>query len=147
MDPISVEEFDRVVAALRWSDRSLRVTRSLVVDGRSYAEVAEANEMSQQQARVLHTRFLNKLRATRAVKVSAEEYIAQLPATLDLFTPDLLKLRRSGLSDKQLLDFLTQNEIKATVAQLHATLGEEPPRKREKPYENGNARKPKGRRR
>lgn len=146
---VSAEEFDRIAAGLRWSKRNLDVTRAVLVAGESVPAVAEAHSISPQQIRVLHNRFMARLREQRATKVTAAAYLAKL-ATLDLFKPALIKLRRSGLSDEQLLDYLRQNDMTATGEQLAALLADgkrSPSRSREKRHEVPRSRQSKGRRR
>lgn len=122
MSSVSEEEFGRVAAGLRWSSRNLEATRALLVDGKPIRDVADAHEVSTQQVRVLQTRFMARVRALRATKVSPDDYLASL-ATLDVFKPALAKLRRSGLSDEQLIDYLKKNDVTATTEQLTELLG------------------------
>jgi hypothetical protein len=144
MGAVTEDEFSRVARGLRWSDRNLRATRALLVDGQSPREAADANKMTEQQASVLRRRFLEKVQVLRATKVSVDDFLASRPS-LDLFKPALLKLRRRGLSDEQLLDYLSQNELKATLAELRAAIGAAPSRRQVKPHANHDVRKPKRR--
>lgn len=144
MGVVSEDEFSRVARGLRWSDRNLSATRALLVDGKTPREAAEATEMTEQQASVLKRRFMEKVQVLRATKVSVEDFLASRPS-LDLFKPALQKLRRRGLSDEQLLDYLGQNELKATMAELRAAIGAGPSRKRVKPHANADVRKSKRR--
>lgn len=143
---IAEDEFAAVAASLkRWSERSLGAARDMLLDNRTFKEAAEAHAMTPQQARVIQHRFLEKLRQQRVVKVSADEYLSG-KHTIDLFRPELVKLRRAGLPDSELLDFLAQNDIHATTGQLNDLLSTNSAKGSTK-HENTHARKSKRRRR
>ena len=149
MGPVSEEEFQRVASGLRWSPKNLEATKALLVQGQSHREVAATHSMTPQTARTLQVRFMAKLRALRAMKISPEEYLSRVPA-LELFKPALLQLRRSGLTDEQLLDYLKQNDVQTTLEQVQVLVADERPtstRTRAKRNENAHAGKSKGRRR
>jgi hypothetical protein len=149
MGAVSDEEFQKVAAGLRWSDRNLRAARAVLVDGRTPHEAAGATDMSEQQASVVKRRFMKRVLAGRAMKVSPDAYLASRPvaaASLTLLRAALLELRRHGLSDEQLIDYLAQNDVKATVAELRAEIGAAgTPRKRRVRNENHSGRKSKRR--
>jgi hypothetical protein len=149
MGTVSDEEFTKVAEGLRWSERNLAAARAVLVDGLTVGQAAGAHAISQQQASVLKRRFWEKLMAARAMKVSPSDYLkTQIAAghSLKLLRPALIELRRHGLSDEQLVDYLSKNDVMATVAELRAAIGAAgTPKKRRVRDENHGPRKSKGR--
>jgi hypothetical protein len=142
---VADDEFLSVSRGLRrWSERSLAAAREMLVENKSAAEVAATHGMTAEQARAVSSRFLSRLRQQRVVKVSAAEYLNG-KVTLNLLRPELEKLRRAGLGDSDLIDYLAKNDITVTVEQLKLLL--DPPTKGAKRNENSHDRQPKRRRR
>jgi hypothetical protein len=143
MGVVTPEEFAQVATGLRWSDKNLAAARAAIVEGQPLPAIAESQGITRQQVRELKVRFLKRLQEARVVKVSADDYIAAV-STVAVFSRELRKLRRNGLADEQLLDYLKQNGVTATKADLAAVLGTPLAltKKRVRRNENLGARKP-----
>jgi hypothetical protein len=147
MSTVTAEEFEKVAASLRWMAHNLDAARAVLVDGQTPHDVAERIGISEQQASVAKRRFMQRVLQLRAIKVSPDAYLASTAgASLSMFRGALLELRRHGLSDEQLVDYLAQNDVKATVAELRAEFGAAAtPKRRRVRNEVHGRRKSKGR--
>lgn len=126
---VSAEEFDRVAKlhCRRWEARSLSVVRALLVDSQRLSDVAEKFGMKPQQANVLRSRFLERMRKAAVVKMPAEQFMQTVtPASLsvlDMFKDDIRQLVKRGYSEAQIVDFLYANDVQVTTDELITFLG------------------------
>lgn len=116
MDPA---EFERIASACRWSSRSLGVVRLILVEGAPSSNAATAHDMSNNQARVLLQRFIDKATQSR-VAAFMEHEKPRLAATavkeLERFDGDLRTLAGKGYSTAQLVAFLKSNGVITSAA-------------------------------
>ncbi|CAH0356002.1 hypothetical protein [Aquabacterium sp. CECT 9606] len=129
-DAVTAEEFDRIARlhCRRWEARSLDVVRALLVDQRRISEVAEAFGMKPQQANVLRTRFLDRMKSKGAVKLPAEQFMqsvnpAAQASVLDPFKDDIKQLVKRGYSEAQITEFLNVNDVQVSDTELTTFLG------------------------
>lgn len=128
-DAVSAEDFDRVARLhfRRWGERSLNVVRALLVDSRRITDVAEEFGMKPQQANVLRSRFLDRMKSKGVVKLPAEQFMQSVtPArasVLDPFRNDIKQLCKRGYSETQIADFLRANDVTVPAAELTNFLG------------------------
>lgn len=116
--------FDAAASKLkRWSTRSLRVVRALLVDGEALSDVAIANNMSAQQASVLRARFLTKSAGAAPIQAFMQrEKPKVIAVVLNEFAEDLQILVSKGYSVDQLVAYLTENGVAATAADVRKFL-------------------------
>jgi hypothetical protein len=99
----------------RWSEKSLRVARALLVDRESITKVANDNDMSPQQANVVRARFVEKTRKMRLAQFMRHEMPGQGGmAAMKPFLQEMLHLRNNGYTDEQIAAYLTKNGVHAT---------------------------------
>jgi hypothetical protein len=103
----------------RWTERSLRVAHSLLVEGRPLSEVATQAEMSGQQANVIRVRFLEKVRLVRIKQFKEQEVPA---ATLASFAADVKTLADEGYTPQQIVGYLRQNGVITTASKVREQL-------------------------
>lgn len=99
----------------RWSERSLGVARALLVDGKPLSDVAAAYEMKPQQANVIRARFVEKAKEARLKQFMKQETPKQLSAALEPFAADMATLRDKGYSVDQIVAYLADNGVQASV--------------------------------
>jgi hypothetical protein len=128
-DAVPAEDFDRVATlhCKRWEARSLKVARALLVEGKRVTDVAEEFGMKSQQAIVLRTRFLERMRQKAVVKVPAETFMQSVTpsntSVLEPFRNDLKQLTMHGYSEAQLVEFLRTNDVEVSQEELSTFLG------------------------
>jgi transposase-like protein len=109
------ELFDIVASECkRWSERSLSVVRSLLVDGAPLSEVAAAHDMSSRQANVLLSRFLKKAEQNKIALFMAQEP----PNILVKHEADINTLDKRGYSAQQIRRFLEKQGVKVSVKRI-----------------------------
>jgi hypothetical protein len=116
---IDNELFDRVSSQLRrWSDRSLSVAKSIIIDGLSLSEAASKHDMSPQQANVIRTRFVEKADKVRLESFMEREKPKRPNVELDAFKPEILILDEKGYTVEQIVSFLAENNVIATATTI-----------------------------
>lgn len=144
-DAVTAEEFDRIAElhCRRWSEQSIQIVRSLLVEEKRISVVAEEFRVKPQQANVLRSRFLERMRREAVIKLPAEEYMQRVtPANSTVFDPfkkDIKQLIKRGYTESQIADFLRANDVKVKVRELSKFI--------EAMNENLSSGEPKGRRR
>jgi hypothetical protein len=109
------ELFDIVASECkRWSERSLSVVRSLLVDGAPLSEVAAAHDMSSRQANVIRSRFLKKAEQNKIALFMAQEP----PNILVKHEADINTLDKRGYSAQQIRRFLEKQGVKVSVKRI-----------------------------
>lgn len=127
-DVISLDDFNRIaqIHCQRWEPRSLEVVRALLVAGEKLSIIANKFHMKPQQANVLRTRFLERMRREAIVKLPAQEFMQSVTPNspiLEPFKNDIKQLLKGGYSETQIIDFLHANDVKITVKELTIFLG------------------------
>ncbi|PLX76729.1 MAG: hypothetical protein C0607_03440 [Azoarcus sp.] len=86
--------------------------------------------MTPQQANVLRTRFIERMKSKGAVKLPAEQFMqsvtpasASVPSVLDPFKKEIRRLCKSGYSEAQIADYLRANDVKVPAKELTNFLG------------------------
>ena len=115
----SDDEFSRLVAlhCPRWEARSTDIVRALLVHSKTVASVVDEFGVKPQHARVLRTRFLERVTKTGSVKLPAEQFMQNVkPALpgLEPFRIEIGKLTRHGYAFEQITDFLRANDVQFT---------------------------------
>ena len=146
---LSAETFERFARlhCRRWEARSLEVVRALLVESKRVTDVASQFGMKPQQAVVLRTRFLDRMREKGAVKVPATEFMQSVmppnASPLDPFRDDLKQLVEHRYSVEQIKEYLQRNDLQVSEIELTAFLEA----LNGTTHEDANVREPKGRRR
>lgn len=91
------------------------VARALLVDGKPLSDVAAAYEMKPQQANVIRARFVEKAKEARLKQFMKQETPKQLSAALEPFAADMATLRDKGYSVDQIVAYLADNGVQASV--------------------------------
>lgn len=114
---IDSETFDSVAAGLkRWSDKSLRIARGLLVDGKSLTEISKTEGVTTQHANVLRSRFAAKVQSQRVVEFMKAESPKRSSAVLEPFLNEMKTLRDKGYTITQVVAFLKKNGITTSPA-------------------------------
>jgi len=116
---IDNELFERVSLQLRrWSDRSLGVAKALIIDGVPLSEAASMHDMSPQQANVIRTRFVEKADKVR-LQLFMEREKPKLPKMeLEMFKPEIQTLHEKGYTVEQIISFLAENNVTASITTI-----------------------------
>jgi transposase-like protein len=122
------DEFDEAAKShtfRRWNETSLAVVRALLVDGASTGEVAERFGTTTNQAWVWRDRFVKKYSKAKAeefMRRNVQEKAPELPEQLETFRAAIVTLSENGYSDERIAEFLAENELKVTPADVRRFL-------------------------
>lgn len=120
---IDKDLFERVARQLgRWSDRSIAVARSLLLDGLSLSEAALKHDMSSQQANVIRTRFIEKAEKVPLASFMEREKPKRPNLDLDSFKSEIHTLNDNGYTADQIVSFLAENNVVATATAIKTFL-------------------------
>lgn len=123
-DVVEASEFDRIAQrhCRRWADKSIAITRAVLVDQRRPYKVAEEFGITQGHVQVLLSRFRRYMQRDALQKVPAEEFMRQVVPPLEraaLLRSDVKRLVQHGYTDGQIADFLRANDVELPAADLH----------------------------
>ena len=115
---MDVAQFDRVAAKCNWSERSLGVTKALIVEGMQLSEAAAAHSMSVQQASVIRTRFLAKAEFLRMEEFMRREQPKLSSSVLKPYSAQIQTLRDKGYTIDQIVAFLKESGVSTSPTSI-----------------------------
>lgn len=107
--------FAKVAAELvRWSEKSLRISSAVLVEGKTPAEVAQAESVTPQHVSVVCRRFMERVKARRVVEFMSQESPKRSTAVLEPFLQEMRTLRDKGYTITQVVAFLKKNGVQSS---------------------------------
>lgn len=120
---MKVAQFEQVASQCkRWSDRSLRVAKALIVEGVALSEAAVTHAMSPQQANVIRARFLAKAEDQHIKEFMRREKPKLASAALGPFAAQMQTLRDKGYTIEQIVGFLKESGVSTSLTTVRTFL-------------------------